>query len=74
MLDHLENSITQGVVDDVELVYCNNNDKNNDNKSEHLNHYFNILFEGSDGIKKKITAENVVFATGKIYVDAHNIF
>jgi hypothetical protein len=71
---HLENSITQGTVDDVELVYCNDNDGNSDNKQKSLNHYFNVLFKDSNGIKKKITAENVVFATGKIDIDMSDTY
>ena len=70
---HLENSITKGNVEDVELVIINDINNNNNGKDEQkimaTNHYFNVIYKDDKGVNKKITTRNVVFATGKyIYI------
>ena len=72
---HLENTITPGEVDNVELVCCG---KGSENEISNLgetsstvvgpvdaNHYFNVSFVDATGAQRKVTARNVVFATGK---------
>ena len=70
---HLENSITKGNVEDVELVIINDINNNNNGKDEQkimaTNHYFNVIYKDDKGVNKKIATRNVVFATGKyIYI------
>lgn len=72
---HLENAITVGEVDNVELVCCDKvsvNEISNSGETSSTvvcpvdaNHYFNVFFLDAAGTSRKVTARNVVFATGK---------
>ena len=72
---HLENTITVGEVDNVELVCCDKGSVNEISgpgetsstvvRPVDANHYFNVFFLDAAGTSRKVTTRNVVFATGK---------